>query len=353
MTDMKAIIATADKEEPFVEEIPEPEADGGEVKVKTLKVGVDGTDLEVIENVEERSPPGDDYIVLGHEAVGVVEDGTDTRFEKGDIVTPTVRRPDPDVGYTEYFENKRPDLSPMGEFVEKGIINAHGYMQEYFVAEPEYLVEIPSHQEEYGFLIEPLSITEKGLDMAEASQSTHPWEMNDVLILGNGRLGLLTAIMMSDEYDVTTYSLEPEDDHSSVLAAEFGVEYKSAQQISLDDLPDTYDLVIETTGHSPTFFKGFEKIGPHGSYLVLGIDESGHMSEAGIGDLQKELVFNNQTVIGSVNSHIKHFESAIDTLDDLPEDFLEDYVTLEVSVDEASDAFTSDTVKSIVTFTEV
>lgn len=145
--------------------------------MKTLKVGVDGTDLEVIEDVSGRSPPDDDYIVLGHETVGVVEDGGNTRFEEGDIVTPTVRRPHPDAGYTKYFEQSRPDLAPMGEFVERGIINAHGYMQEYFTAKPEYLVEIPQRHKENGFLIEPISITEKGLDMSESSQSTHPWEM--------------------------------------------------------------------------------------------------------------------------------------------------------------------------------
>lgn len=347
---MKAVVATEDKEEPFIKEIPEPEREEGEVKVKTLKVGVDGTDLEVIEDVSGRSPLDDDYIVLGHEAVGVVVDGTNTHLSEGDIVTPTVRRPHPDVGYTEYFEEQRPDMSPLGEFVERGIINAHGYMQEYFVSEPEYLVEIPSHQKEDGFLIEPLSISEKGLDMAENAQATHPWGINDVLILGNGRLGLLTSIMMSDEYDVTTYSLEGEEEYSSVLAEEFGVNYISAQNNDLGELRTDYDLVIETTGHSPTFIDGLNNVGPHGVYLVLGIDESGHSEEAPIADVQKELVFNNQSVIGSVNSHVKHFESAIDTLEDLPRDFLEDYVTLEVPVEDAPEAFTPDTVKSVVVF---
>ena len=81
---------------PSVDDIP----DGRGVLVKVLNVGIDGTDKE-INNAEYGAPPaGDDFLVIGHEGFGVVEEVGPNVHElrAGDHVVATVRRPGAGVG---------------------------------------------------------------------------------------------------------------------------------------------------------------------------------------------------------------------------------------------------------------
>src|SRR5256714_5239712 len=81
-------------------EIPEPNVDdvpdGRGVKVKVLRVGVDGTDKEINAAEYGAAPAGDDYLVTGHESFGrVVEVGPNvpTTIKPGTFVVASVRRP--------------------------------------------------------------------------------------------------------------------------------------------------------------------------------------------------------------------------------------------------------------------
>jgi glucose 1-dehydrogenase len=99
---MKAIAVTPgtpnsihlrDVEKPNVDDIPE----GRGVLVKVLRVGVDGTDKEINAAEYGAPPEGDDYLVIGHESFGVVEEVgpkvSDT-IRPGTYVVASVRRPD-------------------------------------------------------------------------------------------------------------------------------------------------------------------------------------------------------------------------------------------------------------------
>src|SRR5213594_3974625 len=81
----------ADLQKPSVDEIP----GGRGVLVKVLRVGVDGTDKEINAAEYGKAPPGDDYLILGHESFGMVEEvGPAVReLRPGDHVVATVRRP--------------------------------------------------------------------------------------------------------------------------------------------------------------------------------------------------------------------------------------------------------------------
>src|ERR671910_191235 len=74
-----------------VAELREPRAGAGEVLLRTLEVGVCGTDREIWEGVFGVAPDERDRLVLGHEFLGIVErDGHG--FARGDVVAATVRR---------------------------------------------------------------------------------------------------------------------------------------------------------------------------------------------------------------------------------------------------------------------
>ena len=70
-------------------------AEPSQVKIRSLEVGVCGTDREICTFVYGSPPDGFDYLVLGHESLGeVIEVGSGvSQFKPGDLVVPSVRRP--------------------------------------------------------------------------------------------------------------------------------------------------------------------------------------------------------------------------------------------------------------------
>ena len=77
-----------DVPKPGLPEIPE----GRGVLVKVLRVGVDGTDKEINAAEYGMPPPGFDYLIIGHESFGIVEDVGEnvSELKKGDFVVATV-----------------------------------------------------------------------------------------------------------------------------------------------------------------------------------------------------------------------------------------------------------------------
>jgi len=55
---------------PAVSDVP----NGRGVLVKVLRVGVDGTDKEINAAEYGAAPAGDDYLIVGHESFGIVEE---------------------------------------------------------------------------------------------------------------------------------------------------------------------------------------------------------------------------------------------------------------------------------------
>ena len=62
----KNSIHLRDVPDPVVEDVP----DGRGVPARVLQVGVDGTDRDINAAEYGAAPPGDDYLIVGHESVG-------------------------------------------------------------------------------------------------------------------------------------------------------------------------------------------------------------------------------------------------------------------------------------------
>jgi threonine dehydrogenase-like Zn-dependent dehydrogenase len=334
-------------------EIPKPEPESGEALIRTLRVGVDGTDQEVIAGSHGGSPEGEDFLILGHEAVGVVEDPNDTDFEEGDVVVPTVRRPP--NGPNRYFENEEPDMAPEGQYYERGIVGAHGFMAEYFTSPASKLVSVPPELAEYGFLVEPISITEKAVEHAEASRSAFEWDPESALVLGNGSLGLLTLAMFEQRFE-RTYCLGRRErpDPTIDIIESLGSTYVNSNETPVPEIPDVYeapDLIYEATGYAKHPFEAIEALAPNGVLAALGVPGDWEFEING-GRLHRELVLHNKAVIGSVNSNVGQFEAAVESLGSLSEAFLESLVTGIYGLDEFEAAFVDDdtTIKNAVQF---
>lgn len=329
---MKAIAVAPGAGVPEVVERPVLEPAPGEALVRICRVGVDGTDYEVIEGSHGGLPEGDDRLILGHEAVGVVEDANGTALEEGQFVVPTVRRPPAGVETNAYFERGEPDMAPDGEYVERGIVGAHGFMAEYVTSPADDLVPIPADLAEWGFLVEPISITEKALEHARATRSAFDWHPESALVLGTGSLGLLTAAMFTETlgYD-RVYCLGRTDrPHPTIdIVERLGATYIDSRETPVPEIPAAYepmDVVYEATGYAKHAFESIEALAPNGVAALLGVPGDWEFEIDG-GRLHRELVLHNKSLVGSVNSNRGHFEAAIDTLDELPDWVLEGIVS--------------------------
>jgi len=111
--------------------------------------------------------------------------------------------------------------------------------------------------------------------------------------------------------------------------------------------------VYEATGYAKHAYQTVDALAPNGVGALLGVPESWEFEIDG-GKLHNEFVLHNKALVGSVNSHVKHFEAAVDTLQALPDPFLDDLVTGVCGLDELDRAFDDDdtTIKTAVEFTE-
>ncbi|MFB6107408.1 MAG: glucose 1-dehydrogenase [Haloplanus sp.] len=325
---MKAIATDAGGGTPRLIDVARPDPDPAEALVRTLRVGVDGTDHEVVAGAHGGPPAGEDHLVIGHEAVGVVEDPTTTEFERGDVVVPTVRRPPPS-GPNEYFERGEADMAPPEACVECGIDGAHGFMREYFTSPARYLIPVADAVAEWGFLAEPISVSEKALELARASRSSFAWDPETALVLGNGSLGLMTVAMLAPEMSVYCLGRRDRPDPSVDLIERLGATYVDSRETPVDAVPAAYepvDLVYEATGYAKHAVECVDALAPGGVAALLGVPEPWEFTVDG-GRFHKELVMNNKAIVGSVNSGPRHFRAAVDRLGALPSWFFDDYVS--------------------------
>ena len=351
---MKAIAVRRGDSRPRVIEKPRPDPNPGEALVRTLRVGIDGTDHEVIEGNHGGFPDGADHHVLGHEAVGVIEDPNGTEFEEGDLVVPTVRRPRGD-GSNRYFDAGEPDMAPEGAYVECGIAGAHGFMAEYFTSPASFLVPVSSEFAASAFFIEPISNSEKALELARAARSSFEWEPESAAVLGNGPLGLLTLAMLRERFD-RTYCLGRRDrpDETIDIIEGLGATYIDSRETPVSEISGVHepmDLVYEATGYAKHAFECIDALGPNGVGVLLGIPSDWQFEVDG-GRLHREFVLENKALVGSVNSSVPHFEAARDSLAEFPDGFLDALITGVYSPDDVEAAFETgdDVIKTVVEF---
>ena len=349
---VKAIGIASGDDRPRPFDVARPDPAPGEVLVRTLRVGVDGTDHEVVAGAHGGPPPGEEFLILGHEAVGVVVDPTTTDFERGDVVVPTVRRPPPD-GSNAYFERGEADMAPPSACVERGIDGAHGFMSEYFTSPAAFLIPIPEQLAPWGFLVEPTSISEKALELARASRSSFAWTPETALVLGTGPLGLVTVAMLAPEMTVYCLGRRDRSDPGVALVEALGATYVDSRETPVRAVPDAHepaDLVYEATGHARHALDCVDALAPNGVAALLGLPGASEVT-VDAGHFHSDLVMHNKALVGSVNSGPKHFRAAVERLAGFPSWFFEEFVTEIAPVEEFEAAFDPDaTLKTAVEF---
>ncbi len=293
---------------PSIDEIP----DGRGVLVKIFQVGVDGTDKEINAAEYGAPPPGDDYLILGHESFGRVEavGSNVAELAPGDYVTATVRRP----GSSPYDRIGLYDMTTDASYIERGINLRHGFLTEYIVEDPEYLVKVPQGLRHVGVLMEPTSVAEKGIQQAfEIQRRLRIWHPRKAAVLGSGTLGLLTTLLLRlRNLEVVTLGRTPLPYRNAELLEEIGASYVNTAERSLTEVSRShgpFDIIVEGTGYSPLVFEAMEVLAPNGVLVLLSVTGGDRRVEIPADKINLGFVLGNKVVVGSVNANREYFES--------------------------------------------
>jgi threonine dehydrogenase-like Zn-dependent dehydrogenase len=306
---------------------PEPSITApDEVKVRIVRVGICGTDREEAAGGRATAPQGQKELVIGHEMFGRVVDVGQavTRVKKGDYAVFTVRR---GCGQCLPCAMNRPDMCRTGDYRERGIDGLDGYQAEYVVDSEQYIVRVPPELEAIGVLSEPLSVAEKAIDEAVRLQAARlpdaparPDWLNGrrCLLAGLGPIGLLAALALRLR-GADVYGLDIVDAGTArpQWLASIGGQYVDGRQVPADKVDDALgpmDLILESTGVASLEFNLLDALATDGVYVLTGIPGGDRPLEIPGAELIRQLVLDNQVMVGSVNAARGHFQMAVDDL---------------------------------------
>jgi threonine dehydrogenase-like Zn-dependent dehydrogenase len=303
-----------------------------QVRLRMLDIGICGTDKEICSFEYGTPPPGDNHLVIGHESLAEIIDVGPAveRFRAGDLVVPSVRRPcfHPRclacrTGHQDYCYT--------GDFSERGIKQAHGYMAEYVVDHERYMNLVPPDLREIAVLTEPLTIAEKALaQIFWMMQQRPPWldpqtpsqergQGLSALVLGIGPVGLLGAmVLVTAGFKTYVYSRELSPSPRIDLVAAIGATYISAQTATFADVAEqigNIDLAYEAVGHSHFALQALRVLGSNGIFVLTGVPGLQAFIEADPARLMRDMVLKNQVLLGTVNAGPDAFASALRDLD--------------------------------------
>ncbi len=302
-----------------LEEVPEPPLGPGSVRVDVLECGVCGTDRDIVTGKYGAPPAGVPYLILGHENLGRVREVAPdvTGWAPGDLVVATVRR---GCGGDRFCRANRSDECETGRFTERGIGGAPGFMADQYVEQPLYLVHVPPALRPVAVLLEPLTIVEKAVVMGQkvidrrgTTPGDPPTRPPTALVAGTGAVGMLAALLLRVRgYDVTGIDRHDDSTPAARLLARIGATHRNAAP-GVGALGDArFDLVVEATGAISLDFDLVDLLGRNGALVLTGIPDAGAPpTSVRAGRLLRNLVLENQAVLGSVNANRSYFEAGI------------------------------------------
>ncbi|QCU77171.1 theronine dehydrogenase [Citricoccus sp. SGAir0253] len=319
-----------------VQDMPEPD-DGGRVQVDGLLLGVCGTDHEIARGDYGWAPPGDGRLVLGHESLGRVRsapEGSD--LGAGDLVVGVVRRPDPvpcgACGHGQF------DMCRNGQYTERGIKHLHGYGSERWQVEPDYAVRLDPGLGDAGVLMEPTSVVAKAWDQVDAIGHRSWFEPRRVLVTGAGPIGLLAALLGAQRgLDVHVLD-RVTDGPKPGIVRDLGATYHSGDpdEVARDLQPD---VTLEATGAAPVVLAAMTHTAAYGIVCLTGVSAAGRTIRIDAGALNREIVLENDVVVGSVNANLGHYAAAAEALSRADASWLHRLITRRVPLHRAPEAF--------------
>src|SRR5262249_44001720 len=317
-----AVVVPKEKTVRLVERSAPSRPKGSQVLLRILEVGICGTDREISAFQYGTPPEGQAGLVLGHEALAeVIEAGPDVTWVlPGDLVVPTVRRPCSNPRCAP-CRDERQDLCLTGEFSERGIVRADGFLSDYVLEEERFLVRIPAAIQDVAVLVEPVSVVAKGVTVFETIHARFAFDLPRMrgLVLGAGPIGLLAAMaLQADGLDTYVFSREEEDGPRAELIRSFGANYVSAARTPVELLSERIgkvDVIFEAVGVPQVAFGALPNLAANGVFILTGIPAARDPVPADLSRWMLDVVLKNQVIFGTVNAGHRDYENAVRRLE--------------------------------------
>jgi threonine dehydrogenase-like Zn-dependent dehydrogenase len=237
-----------------------------------------------------------------------------------------------------------------GRYTERGIKQLDGYGSQSWCVETDYVVKLDPSLEQVGMLMEPTTVVAKAWDQVDGVGHRAWFEPRTALVTGAGPIGLLAALVGVQRgldvhvLDVVTDGPKPR------LVADLGATYHHdpVDQVAGRLQPD---VVIEATGVGQVVFDVLAGTGSYGIVCLTGVSPLGRRLTIDAGTINREIVLQNDCVVGSVNANLSHYAAAAEVLVRADVGWLERLVTRRVPLEHFDDAFRSaaDDVKVVIT----
>jgi alcohol dehydrogenase len=243
---MKAIIF--DGKLKYVKDYAAPIPEEGEALIRVTLAGICNTDLEIMKG----------YLgfqgVIGHEFVGVVENVNNrNRRLVGKRVVGEINY---GCGFCDYCMKDLQKHCPERKTI--GIVAKEGVFAEYITLPIGNLLEVPDNvTDEEAVFAEPLAAA------FEILEQLHIKPTNRILVLGDGKLGILVSLALNlTQADVT---LAGRHDKKLKVARE-----QHVRTIKYNDLAKAkqYDIVVEATGSADGLDFALKLVKPRGVVVL-------------------------------------------------------------------------------------
>ena len=283
----------------------------GEALIKVTLAGICNTDYEITKGYMGYNG------ILGHEFIGTVEEINDEdKSLLGKRVTAEIsygcNNPECEWCAVKNYRHC-PDRHTLG------IWRKDGCFAEYVTMPLNVLFEIPENvEDEQAVFVEPLAAA------CEITEQLHIQPIQRVVVLGDGKLGLTTALTLSAQgLDVT---LIGKHQNKLDIAKNQGVKTQLLQDTKIENI---YDVVVEATGSVSGFETSLSLVKPRGVLVLKSTIATG--KELNLAPI----VINEITVLGS---RCGQFPPALNLLAKHRIDF-KPFISAVYSIDDAIEAF--------------
>lgn len=299
---------------------PKPVAKEGEALIKVSLAGICNTDFEITKGYMGYNG------VLGHEFVGVVEEvNSEDKSLLGKRVVAEISYgcDDPNC---EWCAQKNYRHCPSRHTL--GIVQKDGCFAEYLTMPLNVLFEVPDNvTDEQAVFVEPLAAA------CEITEQLHIQPAQKVVVLGDGKLGLTTALTLHAQgLDVT---LIGKHQNKLNIAKNQGVKTGLLQDL---EITNNFDVVVEATGSVSGFETSLALVKPRGVLVLKSTIATG--KELNLAPI----VINEITVLGS---RCGQFPPALRLLENEKIDF-KPFISATYSIDDAIEAFEANKSKETI-----
>ena len=328
-----------------LDEVEDAEDDADRVLVRSLALGVCGTDRELVAGDYGQPPQGRERLVIGHESLGrVIRAPGSSGLETGDLVVGIVRHPDPvpcaNCALGEF------DMCRNGRYTERGIKQLDGFGAERWSAEPGFVVKVSPLLGLAGVLLEPASVLAKAWEHIERIGLRSRWAPQKALVTGAGPVGLLAALM-GVQRGLEVHVLDRnEDGPKPGLVAGAGARYHTRFPAFEPD------IVVEATGSPALIAQCVAGSAPGSIVCLTGLGGEALDATFDVATLNQSMVLENRVVFGTVNANRRHYQDAARALAEADRAWLESLITRKVPLERWREAYEKrpGDVKTVISF---